>query len=315
MLVETTLHVGVVFVCLIMLKRGNNLELYTNLREGEKGAWVSICIYLLLSAFKLTAGFLGSSEALKADGLNNFTDIIASIAILIGLRISQKPPDDHHQYGHLRAETIASLVAAFIMASIGIQVIIQAIRHIANPVHETPSLLTAIVAFISAIAMFIVYKYNLKLGTRLNSAALKAAAYDNRSDALVSIGATIGILGSIFGFPLLDGITALIVGIIIMYTAYNIFHDAAYTLSDGFNIEEAELLSTIVKLVHGVKTIKDCKGRMHGNLMFVDLTVTVDPHLNVVESHRITEEIEKRIMKVKPFAVILVHIEPHLEEE
>lgn len=291
------------------------MELYTNLREGEKGAWVSICIYILLSTFKLSAGFLGSSEALKADGLNNFTDIIASIAILIGLRISQKPPDDHHQYGHLRAETIASLIAAFIMVSIGIQVIIQAIQHIANPVQQTPSILTAIVGLISSIAMYIVYKYNLKLSNRINSAALKAAAYDNRSDALVSIGATIGILGSIFGFPILDGITALIVGIIIIYTAYTIFHDAAYTLSDGFNVEEAETLSTIVKLVHGVKTLKDCKGRMHGNLMFVDLTVTVDPNLNVIESHRITEEIEQRIMKVKPFSVVLVHIEPDLSKE
>lgn len=297
-----------------MLKRGNTLELYTNLREGEKGAWVSICIYLVLSAFKLTVGFLGSSEALKADGLNNFTDIIASIAILIGLRISQKPPDDHHQYGHLRAETIASLVAAFIMAAIGIQVILQAVQHLANPVEEVPSTLTAIVGFISAVVMYIVYRYNLKLGTRINSAALKAAAYDNRSDALVSIGATIGIVGSILGFPILDGITALIVGIIIMYTAYTIFHEAAYTLSDGFNVDEAEALSTVVKLVNGVKTLKSFKGRMHGNLMFVDLTVTVDPNLNVVESHRITEEIEQRIMKVKPFSVVLVHIEPHLEE-
>lgn len=298
-----------------MLKRGNTLELYTNLREGEKGAWVSICIYLLLSTFKLSAGFWGSSEALKADGLNNFTDIIASIAILIGLRISQKPPDDHHQYGHLRAETIASLIAAFIMASIGIQVIIQAIQHIANPVQQAPSILTALVGLISAVAMYFVYKYNLKLAARINSSALKAAAYDNRSDALVSIGATIGILGSIFGFPILDGITALIVGIIIIYTAYTIFHEAAYTLSDGFNVEEAETLSTIVKLVHGVKILKDCKGRMHGNLMFVDLTVTVDPNLNVIESHRITEEIEQRIMKVKPFSVVLVHIEPDLSKE
>lgn len=297
-----------------MLKRGNTLELYTNLREGERGAWVSICIYLLLSTSKLIVGFLGSSEALKADGLNNFTDIIASIAILIGLRISQKPPDDHHQYGHLRAETIASLVAAFIMAAIGIQVILQAVQHLANPVPETPSVLTAIVGSISAIVMYIVYKYNLKLGTRINSVALKAAAYDNRSDALVSIGATIGIIGSILGFPILDGITALIVGIIIIITAYNIFHEAAYTLSDGFNVEEAEALSTIVKLVNGVETLKDFKGRMHGNLMFIDLTVTVDPELNVVESHRITEEIEQRIMKVKPFSVVLVHIEPHIEK-
>lgn len=297
-----------------MLKRGNKVELYTNLREGEKGAWVSICIYILLSVFKFSAGILGSSQALKADGLNNFTDIIASVAILIGLRISQKPPDKQHQYGHLRAETIASLVAAFIMAFIGIQVIIQAIQHLTHPVQETPSFITAIVGLISAIIMYIVYKYNLKLATRINSTALKAAAYDNRSDALVSIGATIGIIGAIFGFPILDGITALIVGIIIIYTAYSIFYEAAFTLSDGFNVEEAETLSAIVRLVRGVETLSDFKGRMHGNLMFVDLTVTVNPNLNVVESHRITEEIEHRIMKVKPFSVVLVHIEPHFED-
>ena len=289
------------------------MELYTNLREGEKGAWISISIYLLLSTLKLTIGIIGSSEALKADGLNNFTDIIASVAILIGLRISQKPPDSHHQYGHLRAETIASLVAAFIMAFIGIQVLIQAIQHLANPIEETPSLLTAVVGLVSAIIMYVVYRYNLQLGNRINSAALKAAAYDNRSDALVSIGATIGIVGSILGFPILDGITALLVGVIIIYTAYTIFHDAAYTLSDGFNVEEAESLSTIVRLVEGVDELTDFKARMHGNLMFVDLTVTVDPNLNVVNSHRITEEIEQRIMKVKPFSVILVHIEPNMD--
>ena len=289
------------------------MELYTNLREGEKGAWISIGVYLLLSTLKLTVGIVGSSEALKADGLNNFTDIIASVAILIGLRISQKPPDNHHQYGHLRAETIASLVAAFIMAFIGIQVLIQAIQHLANPIEEAPSLLTAFVALFSAIIMYIVYRYNLNLGKRINSAALKAAAYDNRSDALVSIGATIGIVGSILGFPLLDGITALLVGIIIIYTAYTIFHDAAYTLSDGFNVEDAESLSTIVRLVEGVDELKDFKARMHGNLMFVDITVIVDPNLNVLNSHCITEEIEHRIMKVKPFSVILVHIEPNMD--
>ena len=288
------------------------MELYTNLREGEKGAWISITIYILLSSVKLTVGIIGSSEALKADGLNNFTDIIASVAILIGLRISQKPPDQHHQYGHLRAETIASLIAAFIMAFIGIEVLIQAIQHLSNPIQETPSLLTAVIGLVSAVIMYIVYRYNLKLGNRINSAALKAAAYDNRSDALVSIGATIGIVGSILGFPILDGITALLVGIIIIYTAYTIFHDAAYTLSDGFNVEEAASLSTIVRHVEGVDELKDFKARMHGNLMFVDITVTVDPNLNVLNSHRITEEIEQRIMKVKPFSVILVHIEPNM---
>jgi cation diffusion facilitator family transporter len=288
------------------------MELYTQLREGEKGALISIATYLVLSATKLTIGFIGTSEALKADGINNTTDIAASIAVLIGLRISQKPPDHNHHYGHLRAETIASLVASFIMAAVGLQVLVYAGRNLFNPVHQTPSILTAVVAGVSAIIMYIVYRYNLKLANRINSSAVRAAAYDNRSDALVSVGTTIGILAAIFGIPIIDSITALLVALLIMKTAFDIFYEAVHTLTDGFNEEEVETLSVLVRKVQGVLLLKDFKGRMHGNLMFVDLTVAVNPSLNVVESHRITEEIEKKIHKVKPFCMVFVHIEPHL---
>ncbi|PUB15998.1 cation diffusion facilitator family transporter [Paenisporosarcina sp. OV554] len=290
------------------------MELYTQLREGEKGALVSIGTYLVLSALKLTIGYIGTSEALKADGLNNTTDIAASIAVLIGLRISQKPPDENHHYGHLRAETVASLVASFIMAAVGLQVLINASRNLLHPIHETPSLLTAFVAGGSAIVMYFVYRYNLKLAKRINSSAVRAAAYDNRSDALVSLGATIGILASIFGVPILDTITAILVGFLIMKTAYDIFIEAVLTLTDGFNEDEVETLSVLVRKVQGVIHLEDFKGRMHGNLMFVDLTVKVNPLLNVIESHRITEEIERKIHLVKPFCMVLVHIEPHLME-
>ncbi|MFX3673761.1 MAG: cation diffusion facilitator family transporter [Paenisporosarcina sp.] len=288
------------------------MELYTQLREGEKGALISIATYMLLSATKLTVGILGSSEALKADGLNNTTDIAASIAVLIGLRISQKPPDHNHHYGHLRAETIASLLASFIMAAVGLQVLVYAGRNLFHPVHETPSMLTAVVASGSAIIMYAVYRYNLQLANRINSSAVRAAAYDNRSDAMVSIGTTIGILAAIFGMPIIDSITALLVALLILKTAYDIFNEAVHTLTDGFNEEEVETLSVLVKKVQGVIDLNDFKGRMHGNLMFVDLTVAVDPSLNVVESHRITEEIENKILKVKPFCVVFVHIEPYL---
>lgn len=114
---------------------GNILEQYTNLRAGEKGAYLSIIAYIFLSALKLAAGYLGDSEALKADGLNNTTDIIASVAVLIGLRISQRPPDDDHRYGHFRAETIASLVASFIMIYVGIEVLISAAEK--SPIRST----------------------------------------------------------------------------------------------------------------------------------------------------------------------------------
>lgn len=290
------------------------MELYTQLREGEKGAWVSIGTYLVLSALKLTIGYIGTSEALKADGLNNTTDIAASIAVLIGLRISQKPPDENHHYGHLRAETVASLVASFIMAAVGLQVLINTGGNLLHPIHETPSLLTAFVAGGSAIVMFFVYRYNLKLANRINSSAVRAAAYDNRSDALVSLGAAIGILAAIFGVPILDSITAILVGFLIMKTAFDIFIEAVLTLTDGFNEDEVETLSVLVKKVQGVILLADFKGRMHGNLMFVDLTVKVNPSLNVIESHRITEEIERKIHIVKPFCMVLVHIEPYMPE-
>lgn len=288
------------------------MELYTNLRAGEKGAWLSIGTYLVLSAIKLIIGYFGASDALMADGLNNTTDIIASIAVLIGLRISQRPPDENHQYGHLRAETIASLIASFIMMVVGLQVLLDSGFNLMNPSRETPSPLTAYVALGSAVVMYFVYRYNLKLAKKIGSSAVRAAAYDNRSDALVSTGTAIGIFGAIFGFVIIDTITALIVGIIIIKTGVEIFWEAVQTLTDAFDIEEAETLSVLIRNVDGVIDLNDFKGRTHGNMTFIDVTVTVNPNLNVWESHRITEKIESTIKRFNPYCMVLVHIEPHV---
>ena len=291
------------------------MELYTNLRRGEKGAWLSIGAYIFLSALKLIFGFAGSSEALKADGLNNLTDIIASVAVLVGLRISQKPPDENHHYGHLRAETVASLLASFIMAVIGLQVLLGAGRNLFSSAYQAePSLYTAGIAFFSAVVMYAVYRYNLKLSKEINSSAVGAAAYDNRSDAIVSAGAGIGILGAILGAPIIDVITAFIVGLIILKTALDIFKESVLTLTDAFNEDEVETLSAIIRKVPGVRKLSDFKGRNHGNVMFVDLTIEVNPLLNVTESHWITEEIERKVRKTKPNCVVLVHIEPDYSE-
>lgn len=287
------------------------MELYSNLRAGEKGAWLSIGTYIFLSAMKLIVGYLGASAALKADGLNNTTDIIASIAVLIGLRISQKPPDRVHRYGHLRAETIASLIASFIMMVVGLQVLSTSIRGMFAPVQETPSIVTAVVALFSAAIMYVVYRYNLALADKIKSSAVRAAAYDNRSDALVSIGTAIGILGAIFGFPIIDIITALIVGLIITKTAVEIFWEAVVTLTDGFDTEETETLKELIEKVEGVIDITDLKGRAHGNMSFIDVTVTVNPYLNVIESHKISDQIEMTVQHFNPYCIVLVHIEPH----
>lgn len=287
------------------------MELYTNLRAGEKGAWLSIITYIILSAMKLIVGYMGNSEALKADGLNNTTDIIASIAVLVGLRISQKPADDNHQYGHLRAETIASLIASFIMVAVGLQVLFTSVKNIWQPIHTAPSLLTATIALFSAVIMYGVYRYNIALANKINSSAVKAAAYDNRSDALVSIGTAIGIVAAIAGFPIIDVITALLVSVIIVKTGVEIFWEAVHTLTDGYNIEDTEVLRQLISEVEGVIKLVDFKGRTHGNMSFVDVTVTVNPYLNVWESHDITEQIENTVKQFNPYSVVLVHIEPH----
>ncbi len=101
-----------------------------NLKRGEKGAILNIAAYLILAAVKLVIGLIYHSEALRADGLNNATDIVASLAVLIGLRISQRPADSDHAYGHYRAETISSLIASFIMMAVGIEVLIGEQRRL-----------------------------------------------------------------------------------------------------------------------------------------------------------------------------------------
>lgn len=284
---------------------------YDNLKKGERGAWVSIIAYLFLSTLKLTIGWIGASEALKADGLNNSTDIIASIAILIGLKIARKPPDENHRYGHFRAETVASLIAAFIMASVAIQVLIGAGTSFFHPDHETPDMITAWTALFAAAVMYGIYTYNARLAKKINSPSILAAAQDNRSDALVSIGAFIGIIGARLGADWLDTLTAFIVGLIILKTAWDIFTEASLTLTDAFDLHKIEDMQKSVAKVPGVRGVPSIKARSHGNVTFVDIIILVDPDLNVIESHDITEYIEEALLQEHSIRATHIHIEPN----
>lgn len=292
-----------------------NRSIFDNLKKAERGAKISILAYLISSSLKLVFGFLYNSSALIADGINNATDVIASLAVLIGLKISRKPADENHLYGHFRAELISSLIASFIMMYAGIQVVIFAIKNLINDDYSTPSIETAILALISAIIMLIVFYYNYNLAKKINSSSLKASALDNLSDALVSIGTLVGILGSILGIKQADGIAATIVGIIIIYTAINIFKDATHILTDGIEIEMIEKIKHIVSNIEDVIEIKEIRGRSHGLIYFIDVTVTVDSNLNVIKSHDITVEIEKALQREFFACETLVHLEPNLKNK
>ncbi|MDT3427602.1 cation diffusion facilitator family transporter [Paenibacillus forsythiae] len=286
------------------------VDIYEDIRKGERGAMISIAAYLVLSSFKLVCGYLFASGALLADGFNNLTDIVASLAVLIGLRISRKPPDSNHAYGHFRAETVAALLASFIMAMVGIQVIIESIRSLFRGHESVPSLWSAGVAIVCALAMLGVYYYNRRLALSINNSALMAAAKDNFSDAIVSIGAAVGIIGAQFGFPWLDTVAAFAVGLLICRTAWEIFQDSTYRLTDGFDESRLMDLRSTIERTPGVEAIKDMKARIHGNQVLVDVVVEVDADLTVMEGHNISDSIEERMHNKHNIMSVHVHVEP-----
>lgn len=283
---------------------------YNDLKLGERGAIISIIAYICLSILKLVVGYMSDSAALKADGLNNTTDIIASIAVLVGLRLSQRPPDKDHGYGHWKSETIASMIASFIMLAVGIQVLNDAIGSIFEGNKETPNIIAAYVGIFSAIVMYFVYRYNKKLATKINSKAVMAAAKDNISDAWVSIGTAVGILGSQLNMPWLDTITAIVVGLLICKTAWDIFKEASHELSDGFDVDKIELYRNVIQKIDGIKGIKEIKGRSYGNNEVIDVVILVNSTLDIREAHDIATHVEKVMMKDYGVYDVHVHVEP-----
>ncbi|WP_026560377.1 cation diffusion facilitator family transporter [Bacillus sp. J37] len=284
---------------------------YSDLKLGERGAIISIVAYICLSVLKLIIGYMSNSAALRADGLNNTTDIIASIAVLIGLKLSQRPPDENHRYGHWKSETIASMVASFIMATVGLQVLIDACIGLVQGRDESPDVMAAYVGVFSAIVMYFVYLYNKKLAEKINSKAVMAAAKDNISDAWVSIGTAVGIFGSQLNMPWIDTVTAIIVGLLICKTAFDIFMQASHELSDGFDEKKLLIYDEQIRKVDGVKGIKQIKGRSYGNNEVVDVVILVNSRLDITEAHDIATQVEKVMRNDYGVYDVHVHVEPN----
>ncbi|MGO4890651.1 cation diffusion facilitator family transporter [Anaerobacillus sp. MEB173] len=278
--------------------------------HAEKGVWLSLITYIFLSIGKIVVGILSSSTALVADGLNNASDILVSTFILIGLKISKKPAGGNHPYGFHKAETIASLVASFIMMSIGIQVIIETSKSLFTSKIHSPDPLAAWVAIICAVVMFLVYSYNIRLAKRTNSQSLKAAAKDNLADSWLSIGVAVSVLGAQLSMPWLDPLAGFIIAFLICKTAWEIFRESSYHLSDGFYKNDLNEFRKTIKSVKGVQLIKDVKARTLGNKVYVDVIILVHPNLDVIEGHKIADNVEKILKQRHNVSYTHVHVEP-----
>ncbi|MCL2676961.1 MAG: cation diffusion facilitator family transporter [Streptococcaceae bacterium] len=281
-----------------------------NLKLAEKGVWVSILAYVFLSILQITVASLVHSSSLRANGFNNVTDILGNIALLIGLRIARIPSDDDHTYGHWKVESVASLISSFIMFAIGFEILRETVTSFLSHEKQVIDPIGAVIGVFSAFVMLVVYFYTRKLAKQTRSSALHAASKDNLADALASIATSVAILVSAFHWEFVDKALAIIIALIILKTAYEIFRDCVFTLTDGFDEHLLEDYSQAILLIDKVKKVRTIRGRTYGSNIFLDVVVEMSPDLSVSESHAATEEIEETLMSGFDVFDVDVHVEP-----
>lgn len=281
-----------------------------NLKLAEQGALLAIVTYILLSTAKLIAGSMLHSSSLTADGFNNISDIVANIAVLIGLRMARKPADMDHKFGHWKIEDLASLITSLIMFFVGLDVLFETVQKIISKQVTAIDPLGAIVGFISAIIMTGVYLFNKKLAKRANSKALEAAAKDNLSDAITSLGTSIAIIASALNYPLVDQLVAIIITFFILKTAYDIFMESSFSLSDGFDESLLQDYKQATLEIPKITQVKSQRGRTYGSNIYLDIILEMNPDLSVYESHEIADQVEEMLMERFGIFDIDIHIEP-----
>ena len=281
-----------------------------NLKLAEQGALLAIVTYILLSTAKLIAGSMLHSSSLTADGFNNISDIVANIAVLIGLRMARKPADMDHKFGHWKIEDLASLITSLIMFFVGLDVLFETVQKIISKQVTAIDPLGAIVGFISAIIMTGVYLFNKKLAKRANSKALEAAAKDNLSDAITSLGTSIAIIASALNYPLVDQLVAIIITFFILKTAYDIFMESSFSLSDGFDESLLQDYKQAILEIPKITQVKAQRGRTYGSNIYLDIILEMNPDISVYESHEIADQVEEMLMERFGIFDIDIHIEP-----
>ncbi|HEM6372714.1 TPA: cation transporter [Streptococcus suis] len=281
-----------------------------NLKLAERGAIVSITAYIILSGIKLAAGHIFHSDALTADAFNNISDIIGNIAVLVGLRMAQKPADTDHKFGHWKMEDLASLITSFIMFVVGFQVLYSTLIKIMSKQTVEIDMTGAIVGIFSAFVMIGVYLYNKSLAKKVHSKALEATAKDNLSDAVTSIGTSVAIIAAAFNFPIVDKIAAVIITFFILKTAYDIFMESFFTLSDGFDEELLHKYEEDILKLPKVVAVRSQRGRTYGANIYLDIVLEMNPDLSVYESHEITEQVEQLLTLKHGVFDVDIHVEP-----
>ena len=279
---------------------------------AKRSTWVSVFVNIFLSIAQITVGTFAKSQALVADGIHSLSDLVGDFVVLFASHHSQKDADQEHPYGHQRFETAASMVLGVLLIVVAVGMLWAAFEKLKNP-HEIPTVHGAAlwIVGLALISKELLFRYMLKIAKRVKSSMLVANAWHARSDAASSLVVAVGIVGNLAGYPILDPIAALIVGLMIGKMGWQFGSSAFNDLMDR-SADEQEVIDITATLLEtpGVLGAHDIKTRKMGDMILVDAHIEVDASLTVEVGHDIGLAARHAVMQRHRVLNLMTHIDP-----
>ena len=282
-------------------------------------SFVGFVVNLVLSLLKLAAGVLGRSGAMVADAVHSFSDLATDVVVIAFARISAKPSDPGHDYGHGKYETLATIIISLALGVVGVGIWIKSFTDIrlvlGGGVLERPGGIALVAAGVSIVVKEILYRYTVRVGRAVNSPSVVANAWHHRSDALSSLGTLAGIGCAYFlgeKWRIADPVAALVVGIFILKVAFDLFRTGiGELLEQSLPADvEAEILQ-IVTTNPEIREPHNLRTRRIGASIAIEVHVRMDGRMTVEHSHALTVEIERRLReRFGEGTMIAIHVEP-----
>lgn len=276
-------------------------------------------VNLLLVGLKAVAGVAGHSAAMISDAVHSLSDFVTDIVVLVFVRVSARPQDDDHDYGHGKYETIATLFIGLALATAAIGIVVSGAQKLAAWLQgedlQAPGMLALWAALASIVVKEILYQYTRIKGKKLDSPALEANAWHHRSDALSSIGAAIGIGGAILlgkRWTVLDPLASIVVGAMLVKVAWDLLGPSFSELTDSsLPVSTENEMLEIIRSVDGVEDPHNLRTRRIGNRVAAEVHIRMDGTRTLADAHEKASEVERRFReRFGPESHIIIHMEP-----
>lgn len=293
----------------------NNIE-----KIAVRVSVITIIFNVLLTAFKFVAGFLGHSLAMVSDAIHSASDVLSTVIVIIGIKISAKAADKDHEFGHERYECVAAILLAVLLCATGIGIGYSGVVKIVDGSYKTatmPDYLAMSAAIVSIVVKEVMFWYTYVAAKRTNSGALKADAWHHRSDALSSIGSLVGIVGAMCGVPVLDCVAAILICVLILKAGVSIFIDAINKMTDkACDAKTEEAICSFIISCEGVERVDRLMTRLFGNRIYVVVEIACDKDLLLSEAHAIAETVHDGVEREFPLVKhVTVHVNPYEEKK